>query len=83
MLDRGILCESPFAGMFSFLPKPWKLELMPKKAGDDRAEKDAPRTEQAAPPLLSEKLIAQLQHAVAAARRKRTPAAEDASANGT
>ncbi len=42
--------------------------------------KDRPTTEEAAPPLLSEKLIAQLQGAVSDARRRRKSDPDDASA---
>ena len=45
---------------------------MAKKSPDGRPRKDPPTTEEATPPLLSKKLIAQLQGAVRAAQRKRT-----------
>jgi hypothetical protein len=47
----------------------------------DALEKDRPMTEEATPPLLSEKLIAQLQGAVDAAQRKQLPQPNDASAS--
>jgi len=46
---------------------------MSNRASDGRPKKDLPMTEEATPPLLSEKLIAQLQGAVGAAQRKRMP----------
>ena len=54
---------------------------MTKRTYDGRSQKDCPATEEAAPPLLSEKLIAQLQGAVSAARRRRKSDPDDASAN--
>ncbi len=44
---------------------------MPKISPDGKPRKDRPTTEEATPPLLSKKLIAQLQGAVRAAQRKR------------
>jgi len=44
---------------------------MPKKMSDGASMTDGPTPGEIAPPLLSEKLIAQLQGAVEAAQRKR------------
>jgi hypothetical protein len=55
---------------------------MSKRASDGRSQKDRPTTEEAAPPLLSEKLIAQLQGAVSAAQRRRKSEPNDTSGNG-
>lgn len=44
---------------------------MSKGAKDRRPKQDRPMTEAPAPPPLSEKLIARLQHAVSAAQRQR------------
>ncbi|HMH87954.1 MAG TPA: hypothetical protein VK523_04895 [Steroidobacteraceae bacterium] len=44
---------------------------MSKKTHDDRSQQSASNAVEPAPPLLSEKLIAQLQGAVDAAQRKR------------
>ena len=47
---------------------------MPKRTSDEKDDKSHVSSErQAPPPFLSEKLIAQLQGAVSAAQRKRTP----------
>jgi hypothetical protein len=46
---------------------------MPKRTGDERHDKSRVSAEEAPPPFLSEKLIAQLQGAVSAAQRKRIP----------
>jgi hypothetical protein len=51
---------------------------MPKKMIDGAQKSDRPTFGDGAPPLLSEKLIAQLQGAVEAAQRKRTPAEKQA-----
>jgi hypothetical protein len=57
---------------------------MSKRASEGRPEKDRPTTEEAAaPPLLSEKLIAQLQGVVVAAQRRRKSDPSDTSANAT
>ena len=57
---------------------------MSKRASDGRSQKDSPTTEEAAaPPLLSEKLIAQLQGAVITAQRRRKSDPSDTSANAT
>jgi hypothetical protein len=53
---------------------------MSKTVSDGRLKKDRPMLVENAPPLLSEKLIAQLQGAVSNALRKRMPASKDASA---
>jgi len=52
---------------------------MSKKKSDDKSKNGQAISAEPAPPPLSEKLIAQLQHAVGAARRKRIPASSDAS----
>jgi hypothetical protein len=52
---------------------------MSKKKNDSKSSIDRPSDAEPAPPLLSEKLIAQLQLAVAAARRKQIPASNDGS----
>ena len=44
---------------------------MAKKSPDGRSRKERQTTEETTPPLLSHKLIAQLQGAVSAAQRKR------------
>jgi hypothetical protein len=44
---------------------------MSKRAKDPESKRNRPTTEESAPPLLSEKLIAQLQGAVRTAQRKR------------
>jgi hypothetical protein len=49
------------------------LELMSKRENGCERKKGRPMPREAAPPLLSDKLIAQLQHAVSAAQRKRMP----------
>jgi hypothetical protein len=46
---------------------------MSKKKNDSKSSIGRPTDAEPAPPLLSEKLIAQLQHAVGAARRKQMP----------
>jgi hypothetical protein len=53
---------------------------MSKRAKDSESKRSRPRTEESAPPLLSDKLIAQLQGAVSAAQRKRTSDPNEASA---
>jgi hypothetical protein len=45
---------------------------MPKRTSEERHDKSDMSVHEAPPPLLSEKLIAQLQGAVRAAQRKRT-----------
>jgi hypothetical protein len=54
---------------------------MPKKTSDGKPTKSLPENREATPPLLSEKLIAQLQKAVGSAHRKRS--AERADARGS
>jgi len=54
---------------------------MSKRDSDGSPHNDPPMTEEPTPPLLSEKLIAQLQGAVSAARRKRMPDSNDVSAS--
>jgi hypothetical protein len=49
------------------------------KSAHDGKSKQRRTTPESAPPLLSEKLIAQLQGAVSAAQRKRNPQPSDAS----
>ena len=46
---------------------------MPKKTTDGAGLNDRPNADESAPPLLSDKLISQLQQAVEAAQRKRMP----------
>jgi hypothetical protein len=46
---------------------------MPKRTSDERHDKSPLSADEAAPPFLSEKLIAQLQGVVSAAQRKRIP----------
>jgi hypothetical protein len=46
---------------------------MPKKTSDERHDKSRMSADEAPPPFLSEKLIAELQGAVSAAQRKRIP----------
>jgi hypothetical protein len=46
---------------------------MPKKTSDQRHDQSHMSADEAPPPFLSEKLIAQLQGAVSAAQRKRMP----------
>jgi len=46
---------------------------MPKRTSDARQDQSHVSAEEAAPPFLSEKLIAQLQGAVRSAQRKRIP----------
>jgi hypothetical protein len=53
---------------------------MAKRAKDPESKRSRPTTEESAPPLLSEKLIAQLQGAVGAAQRKRMSGPNEASA---
>jgi hypothetical protein len=48
---------------------------MANRANRSEPRKDRPETEEASPPLLSDKLIAQLQSAVSAARSRRMPVA--------
>jgi hypothetical protein len=81
IIDNSILCGSPFTGIFALRQMLWRPELMSKRVSDDRPKKDRPMTEEATPPLLSEKLIAQLQGAVDAAQRKQLPQPNDASAS--
>ena len=71
IIDNSILCGSPFTGIFSLREKLWRRELMSKRASRGIAKKACPMTEEATPPPLSKKLIAQLQGAVKAAQRKR------------
>jgi hypothetical protein len=52
---------------------------MSKKKNDGKSKNDRASIAESAPPLLGEKLIAQLQHAVGAARRKRMAASGDGS----
>jgi len=52
---------------------------MSKKKSDYKSRDGHATSAESAPPQLSEKLIAQLQHAVGAARRKRHPTPSDAS----
>jgi len=53
---------------------------MSKGTNDGRPKEGRPKTGEATPPPLSEKLIAKLQMAVGAAQRKRTPDPSDDSA---
>jgi hypothetical protein len=53
---------------------------MSKGTNDGRPKEDRPKTGEATPPPLSEKLIAKLQMAVGAAQRKRMPDPVDDSA---
>jgi len=52
---------------------------MSKRVNDGEPKKDWPKSEEASPPLLGEKLIAQLQNAVRAAQRGRVPDSHPAS----
>ena len=52
---------------------------MSKRANGGKPKTDGPITGEKAPPLLSEKLIAQMQSAVSAAQRKRMPGLDEAS----
>jgi hypothetical protein len=52
---------------------------MPKRTNGGSPKKDPPIIDGPTPPLLSEKLIAQLQGAVRAAQRKQMPAPTDES----
>jgi hypothetical protein len=54
---------------------------MSKGTNEGRSKEGRPKTDQASPPPLSEKLIAKLQMAVGAAQRKRMPDPSDASAS--
>jgi hypothetical protein len=56
---------------------------MANRANRSEPRKDRPETEEASPPLLSDKLIAQLQSAVSAARSRRMPVRDDASTSHT
>jgi hypothetical protein len=56
------------------------MELMLKRENGCKPNKDRPMPGEAAPPLLSDKLIAQLQNAVSAAQRKRIPGRNDSTA---
>jgi hypothetical protein len=58
----------------------WEPEFMSKLADGGEPKKVRPTAEESSPPLLSEKLIAQLQGAVSAAQRKRMSDPHDASA---
>jgi len=51
---------------------------MSKRSNGRGSEKNRPPTEESAPPLLSEKFIAQLQGAVSTAQRNRMLGANDA-----
>jgi hypothetical protein len=53
---------------------------MAKRAKGSEPKKDRPTATEASPPLLSERLIAQLQNAVGAARSKRIADRNDVSA---
>lgn len=53
---------------------------MSKRENGCEPKKNRPMPKQAAPPLLSDKLIAQLQNAVSAAQRKRMPDRNDSTA---
>jgi hypothetical protein len=53
---------------------------MSKRANDPESKRSRPATEESAPPPLSEKLIAQLQGAVCAARHKRMSDPDEVSA---
>jgi hypothetical protein len=53
---------------------------MSKRENAGEPKKDRPMPGQAAPPLLSDKLIAQLQNAVSAAQRKHMPDRDDSTA---
>ena len=55
---------------------------MSKRVSDSRPLKDRPMTEEGPPPLLSDKLITQLQAAVSAAQRRRKSDPNDACADG-
>jgi hypothetical protein len=65
--------------MFSVIGNFGDGRLMSKKKNDSKSRIDRPTDAEPAPPHLSEKLIAQLQHAVAAARRKQMPTPSDGS----
>jgi hypothetical protein len=54
---------------------------MSKGANDRRPKQDRPTSEGPAPPPLSEKLIAKLQHAVNVAQRQRMSDINDTAAN--
>jgi hypothetical protein len=58
----------------------WRTEPMPKRENGYEPKKDRPMPREAAPPLLSDKLIAQLQDAVSAAQRRRMPDLNDSTA---
>jgi hypothetical protein len=53
---------------------------MSKRENGGEPKKDRPMSGDAAPPLLSDKLIEQLQNAVSAAQRKRLPDRSDSTA---
>jgi hypothetical protein len=55
----------------------WHFLLMSKRENGCEPKKVRPMPGEAAPPLLSDKLIAQLQNAVSAAQRKRIPDRND------
>jgi hypothetical protein len=59
---------------FPVPPGALEREIMSKTVSDGRLKKDRPMIVENAPPLLSEKLIAQLQGAVSSALRKRMTA---------
>lgn len=80
--DESILCRLPFTGIFLVPGDFGDRILMSKRASDGSGQKDRSMTEEAAPPLLSEKLVAQLQGAVRAAQRRRKSDPNDPSANG-
>ena len=52
---------------------------MSKRANGGKPKIDGSKVREKAPPLLSEKLIAQMQSAVSAAQRKRMPGLDEAS----
>lgn len=60
--------------------KHWRMEFMSKRENGDEPKKRRRIPGEAAPPLLSDELIAQLQNAVSAARRKRMPDGNDSTA---
>jgi hypothetical protein len=70
---NGVELGLPFTGAPLLDAKNWRRELMPKRTSDERHDKSQMNADEAPPPFLSEKLIAQLQGAVSAAQRKRIP----------
>jgi hypothetical protein len=58
----------------------WRTELMSKRENGCEPKKSRPMPREAAPPLLSDELITQLQNAVSAAQRKRMPDRNDSTA---